>query len=233
MNWHIVTQDFPSGHRRRPRGRMADHTEACEQRILLSASTLGPVRSATASGGRAGTASAAASSPSKPPATSPIVVRDPSTAGPNGTTYLANDATSPPTWQQQQQANVVPPLDSLVNVTAPAMNEIAPPSGGSANPGEAGIFGSAHFAGQTVPQSQTSFATSPFSFPNQTVAATNNGLGGNSAVSNGLGEVLPLVNLDIAFMQPLDITSPTPSGWFNEPLQSPNGPVSTQFDWVD
>jgi len=102
--------------KRRDPWEMSTHTEACEERILLSATVM---------------AAASAAKGSSPSAPKPLHV--PSTAGPNGTTYLANDASTPPNWAQQQNATIVPPIDSEVNSTTPALNETQIPVGGAFN----------------------------------------------------------------------------------------------------
>jgi len=210
MNWHFRVNVFPACRRRHERGRLAHRTEACEERILLSATAIGPVRFIANSAGNAST----------PAPAPPKTVRDPSSGGPNGTTFLANDASTPPTWTQQQQASSVPPLDANVVSTTPALNEFAPPSGGPSSLNGPSIFGSLAFGGQTMAPWQETFPPSYALASNR--GASSNGWNANPPAGvNGIGEVLPLPDLDLAFLksldwqpldlQTLDITSPT--GW--------------------
>jgi hypothetical protein len=219
----------PPCRKRHERGNLAWLPEACEERILLSATAMA-----------AGAVAAKSTSPSAPPK----IVRDPSSGGPNGTVYLANDATAAPNWAQQQNALVVPPLDSEVNSTTPALNESDLPVSGAFNVG-AGVslngpalagnvfgsptFGNLAFNDQSLTQAQANYSTATFAFGNQPAASATglnaspglnapNGLNRPSSL-NGLGETLPVPDLDLApthdldhaFMQTLDLTSPT--GW--------------------
>jgi hypothetical protein len=191
--------------------------EVCEQRHLLSATTMSIIGATTAAGHVA------------PASGMTKIVRDPSSGGPNGTTYLANDASTPPNWAQQQNATAVPPLDANVLSTTPALNETQLPVSGAFNLGPGAslngpvfggtafgspVFGNFAFDGQSLTQSQANFSTSPLAFGSRTPGSPT--LSGNQGASgpnglNGLGEILPLPDLDLAFMQTLDITSP--AGW--------------------
>lgn len=231
-------ESHPARRRHEP-GKLGWHSEACEERILLSATAM---------------VAAAPAAKSPGPSAPPKVVRDPSSGGPNGTAYLANDASTPPSWAQQQNAIVTPPLDASINSTTPALNEANLPISGAFNVG-AGVslngpplggnlfggptFGNIAFSDQSLAQAEANYSTSPFAFQSRPPAGsatglnTNPGLNGPNGLNgtsnlNGLGEILPLAdlgvaappqnlesaplfNLDLAFMQTLDMTSPT--GW--------------------
>jgi hypothetical protein len=208
MKRNIGQSLFNLGHRRCERGGLANRAEACELRLLLSATAMGSVRPMGTSGGNV----------AKP--VPPKVVRDPSNGGPNGTTFLANDASTPPKWTQQQQATIVPPLDANVVSTTPALNEFALPSGGSSYPNGPSLFGSSAVDGQTMAPSEETYSPSNALANNR--GALSNGSNANPPMEvNGFGEILPLPALDLAFtqppdiqpppMQPLDLTSPL--GW--------------------
>jgi hypothetical protein len=207
MNWHFRGT---FGRRRNERGGLGHRSEACEERLLLSATANGPVRFVANSAGNAST----------PAPAPPRIVRDPSSGGLNGTTFLANDASTPPMWTQQQAANVVPPLDANVVLISPALNEFAPPNGGASFLNAPSIFGSSAFGGQTMALWQETFSPSYAQASNR--GASSNGSNANPPTGvNGMGEILPLPDLDLAFLQSLDwqpldlqtldITSPT--GW--------------------
>jgi hypothetical protein len=203
---------FRTDRRRRQRMNFGCHAEECEVRLLLSA---------TAMGGTMTAHSAPAPRPSK-------IVRDPSSGGPNGTSFLANDATTPPNWAQQQNATVTPPLDSQVNSTSPALNEASLPVSGGFNvgvgvslngPALTDVFGSLTFGNiafndQSLTQSQANYSAATFAFqsPAGSLANGPTGNGENAANGslNGLTEPLPPLDLRVAPAPNLDI-SPLPS----------------------
>jgi hypothetical protein len=244
MKWNIGRPMSRRARKRRQLENLGWRAEICEERILLSAT----MAMARASLGPSIPAAAAAKGSA--PSTTPKIVRDPSSGGPNGTSFLANDASTPPNWAQQQTAIVTPPLDSQVNSTTPALNEANLPVSGAFNVGSwvslngpplAGnmfgspTFGNIAFNEQSLTQSEANYSTSLFAFQSQTAGASSgqignpveNGLNG-SHILNGLGETLPLPdlgiapeqpgldhtqlpNLDLAFLQSADTTSPL--GW--------------------
>jgi hypothetical protein len=217
MRWNSQIGLSRSVRRRRQHVEFGCQSEVCEERLLLSATAISTTGAIMASGH-----SAPASGPTK-------IVRDPSSGGPNGTTYLANDASTPPNWAQQQNATAVPPLDANVISTTPALNETELPLSGAFNLGPGTSLngpavggsgfgnptsGNFAFDGQSLTPSQANFSTSPLAFGSLTSGSAT--LSGNQGVNgpnslNGLGQILPLPDLDLAFMQTLDITSPT--GW--------------------
>jgi hypothetical protein len=128
---------------------------------------------------------------------------------------LASDASTPPKWSQEQQANIVPPLDANVVLVAPALNEFEPPSGGpSSLQNGLSLSGTPSTGGQ-----MSVFAEENVSTP--TALASNGAASSNRMVDTAIGaspigEILPLYDLDLAFLpadlqtaqmqQPLDTT---------------------------
>lgn len=198
----ITRSSYAFCNRRRERSRLASRVEACEQRLLLSATTLGVAHSATAP-------------TTKPGPAPPKVVRDPSTGGPGGTTFLAGDASTPPKWSQEQQANIVPPLDANVVSVTPALNEFEPPgSGPSSLPNAFSLLGTPSMGGQ-LPASAGQNLSASTSIVSTSAPASNRKTVDTAIGASAIDEILPLFDLDLAFtpadlgtsqMQTLDVT---------------------------
>jgi hypothetical protein len=140
-----------------------------------------------------------------------VVVRDPSTGGPNGTTYLANDAMTPPNPSQTQATNF-PTAGNNLSASIPAFTIWRISTAEAAKLGELAVV-NAPTLGQLTLSPQPEGVFSMPATGSSTGAGGMIGSSSNSAdvSSMALKDILPLPELDVAFTLALDLT--VLSGW--------------------
>jgi hypothetical protein len=203
--WHLLTPVI-RGQKRRSCVAIGCAAEVCEERILPSATamvTAHPISNSGTSGGSSLTVAAATG-------TRPIV-RDPSTGGPNGTTYLANDATTSANLSQIQATNF-PSAGINLSTSVPAFTI------GRISTAQAENLGELAVVNAPAPGNLTR-SPQPEGLPSSPATGSLPGAGGMSGSgtesagisSTGLNDILPLPELDVAFTLALDLT--VLSGW--------------------